>query len=50
MKPAGGLGEVKASPALALGILICLGLVVGMGVWPTPFIDAALAASTHFFG
>ena len=35
--------------ALRAGIAVCLLLVVGMGAWPRPFVDSALAASRAFF-
>lgn len=41
--------RVRVKPALAIAIGMCLLAVIGMGVYPSPFIDGARAASAMFF-
>lgn len=41
--------EIRVKPALAISIGLCLLAVVGMGVFPAPFLDGARAASAMFF-
>ena len=51
MKPAASK-SAKSIPIcgdLRIAILICIAFVVGMGVWPKPFIEAADAAVAPFF-
>jgi NADH:ubiquinone oxidoreductase subunit 2 (subunit N) len=46
-----GAGEGKVKPGLALtcAIVLCLAAVVGLGLYPTPLLDASMAASKAFF-
>lgn len=41
---------VRVDPALAAAIVLCMLAVVGMGVYPTPFLDAAERAAAGLFG
>lgn len=50
MKPAGNRGAVQAPGALGLAIALCLILVVGMGMFPSSFVNGAISASASFFG
>lgn len=47
--PPGERGAVPASLSLKLAITICTVFVVGMGVWPNPFVEATADAARHFF-
>jgi len=40
---------VAVSRRLKLAIAICTAVVVGMGAWPNPFLEATREASRHFF-
>lgn len=50
MKPPRDASPVQMQLSLKFAIVVCLLAVVGMGVYPRPFIDSALAASRAFFG
>jgi NADH-quinone oxidoreductase subunit N len=39
----------KVQPALAIAIIACMLVVVGMGIYPAPFVDRATAAAEAFF-
>lgn len=41
---------VRVDPALAAAIVLCMIAVVGMGAYPTPFLDAAERAAAGLFG
>lgn len=41
--------RVRVKPALAISIALCLLAVIGMGVFPAPFVEGARAASEMFF-
>jgi len=41
--------HIAISGSLKLAIIICITFVVGMGVWPNPFVEAASEAARHFF-
>jgi NADH-quinone oxidoreductase subunit N len=42
-------GPVAVRPALAAAIGLCLLGVVGMGAWPSPFVESATQAAAAFF-
>jgi len=47
--PAREQRRVAVSRSLQLAIIICIAFVVGMGVWPNPFVEATSEAARHFF-
>jgi NADH-quinone oxidoreductase subunit N len=42
-------GRITVAPALGLSILICTAGVVLMGVWPSPWVDAAVRVASTLF-
>ena len=46
---AGERPPVALSRSLKLAIVICIAFVVGMGVFPNPFVEATSEAARHFF-
>jgi NADH-quinone oxidoreductase subunit N len=48
MQPVSNPAPVEVDAPTNLAIAICLGFVVGMGVVPRPFMDAAMDAATRF--
>lgn len=40
--------RIEVTPALALGLVVCIAATVGMGLYPAPFIDAARDAALQF--
>lgn len=50
MRPAGHRPVVSAHGGLGLAIALCLLMVVVMGLFPAPFVDGAIQASSAFFG
>jgi NADH:ubiquinone oxidoreductase subunit 2 (subunit N) len=49
INPAREQQPITLSRSLKLAIAICLTFVVGMGVWPNPFVEATSEAARHFF-
>jgi NADH-quinone oxidoreductase subunit N len=49
INPEGERPPVALSPSLRLAIGICIAFVVGMGVFPNPFVEATGEAARHFF-
>jgi NADH-quinone oxidoreductase subunit N len=49
MKPPPNSKSIPIGRSLKVAILICITFVVGMGVWPKPFIEAANDAVAPFF-
>ena len=49
MKPAPDTRRIPIDRSLKLAIWICIAFVVGMGVWPKPFVEAANEAVAPFF-
>jgi NADH-quinone oxidoreductase subunit N len=49
INPEGERPPVAASRSLKLAIVICIAFVVGMGVFPNPFVEATSEAARHFY-
>ena len=49
INPEGERPPVAPSRSLKLAIGICIAFVVGMGVFPNPFVEATSEAARHFF-
>jgi NADH-quinone oxidoreductase subunit N len=49
INPAREERPIAVSRSLKLAIAICTVFVVGMGVWPNPFVEATREAARHFF-
>jgi NADH-quinone oxidoreductase subunit N len=49
INPAREQRHIAISGSLKLAIIICIAFVVGMGAWPSPFVEATSEAAHHFF-
>ncbi len=49
MSDGSGEGKVRPGFALTAAIVLCLAAVVGLGLYPTPLLDASMSASKAFF-
>jgi NADH:ubiquinone oxidoreductase subunit 4 (subunit M) len=49
INPAREQRQIAISGSLKLAIIICIAFVVGMGVFPNPFVEATSEAARHFF-